>query len=111
MTPFHSLSAVDILTRQAVCSLCGPVRIKNTGGRIWICANKDNARRRAKRFKETFCERCGLEPRNLAVLEIHHKDGDRMNDKSSNYQTLCGNCHNLTEDCNRRGVPVPKRGW
>ena len=30
-------------------------------------------------------------------LEIHHKDGDYSNNKESNLELLCPNCHSLTE--------------
>ena len=31
-------------------------------------------------------------------LEVHHKDGDRNNNKEENLQLLCPNCHSLTEN-------------
>ena len=47
------------------------------------------------------CELCGwgeINPyTNTLPLEIHHKDGDYKNNKEENLQTLCPNCHSLTE--------------
>lgn len=46
------------------------------------------------------CERCGLtewlgEPINL---EIHHEDGDRLNNSLENLRLLCPNCHSYTQN-------------
>ena len=40
-------------------------------------------------------------------LEVHHLDGDRMNNELSNLQLLCPNCHALTE--NWRGKNISKK--
>lgn len=44
------------------------------------------------------CENCGLEQwmDNPIVLEVHHKDGDRLNNELDNLQLLCPNCHSIT---------------
>lgn len=44
------------------------------------------------------CECCGNTEwlGNLIPLEIHHKDGNRLNDKEDNLEVLCPNCHALT---------------
>lgn len=46
------------------------------------------------------CESCGLEewlgsPINL---EVHHVDGDRLNNALDNLQLLCPNCHSYTQN-------------
>ena len=50
---------------------------------------------------EFRCERCHwgeMNPyTNTIPLEIHHIDGDYANNKESNLQVLCPNCHSLTE--------------
>lgn len=40
------------------------------------------------------CERCGYstEP---SILGVHHKDRNRKNNKQSNLEVLCPNCHSL----------------
>lgn len=47
------------------------------------------------------CERCGWNERNpytgIIPLEIHHVDGNYLNNKEDNLQLLCPNCHSLTD--------------
>lgn len=42
---------------------------------------------------EAKCVSCGFE--NLGALEVHHIDKDRSNNKLSNLEVLCANCHKL----------------
>lgn len=53
------------------------------------------------------CELCGwgeINPyTNKIPLEIHHKDGNHINNKEENLQVLCPNCHSLTENFKARG--------
>ena len=49
------------------------------------------------------CERCGLtewlgKPINL---EVHHEDGDRLNNSLDNLRLLCPNCHSYTPNFRR----------
>lgn len=48
------------------------------------------------------CELCGWSIKNpftnTLPLEIHHIDGDYTNNRESNLQVLCPNCHSLTEN-------------
>lgn len=46
------------------------------------------------------CEECLLKEWNnkLIPLEIHHKDGDHLNNKLDNLQLLCPNCHSFTDN-------------
>lgn len=46
------------------------------------------------------CERCGLtkwlgQP---VPLELHHKDGDRTNNRLQNLELVCPNCHAMTDN-------------
>lgn len=47
------------------------------------------------------CEKCGwgeINPiTNKVPLQIHHIDGDCLNNREENLQLLCPNCHSLTE--------------
>lgn len=47
------------------------------------------------------CEKCGWgyvnEFTNKIPLELHHIDGNYLNNKEENLQLLCPNCHSLTE--------------
>lgn len=52
------------------------------------------------------CECCGLEEWNdkPIPLEVHHEDGDHLNNEIENLKLLCPNCHALTE--NYRGKNI-----
>lgn len=52
------------------------------------------------------CECCGLESwlNKPIPLEVHHIDGDRLNNELENLQLLCPNCHALTN--NYRGKNI-----
>ena len=47
------------------------------------------------------CQKCGwgeINPyTNTSPLEIHHIDGNHLNNSENNLQVLCPNCHSLTE--------------
>jgi hypothetical protein len=49
-------------------------------------------------IKEEKCEKCGLENWNGKSLpfELHHIDGNRINNKLENLTILCPNCHSQT---------------
>ena len=44
------------------------------------------------RTKEKKCERCNYHENELAII-VHHIDRDRANNKESNLEVLCANCH------------------
>ncbi len=44
--------------------------------------------------KKSRCERCG----STKNLMVHHKDGNRKNNKPSNLETLCWSCHEKKTD-------------
>ena len=46
------------------------------------------------------CEDCGLTEwkENPIILELHHVDGNRINNEKSNLQLLCCNCHAFTDN-------------
>lgn len=46
------------------------------------------------------CECCGLTEwqRQKIPLQVHHLDGDRLNNEEENLQLLCPNCHALTDN-------------
>lgn len=54
------------------------------------------------------CENCGLTEwmENPICLEVHHIDGDSLNNELDNLKLLCPNCHALTE--NYRGKNINK---
>lgn len=70
--------------------------------------SKPEARRRRKEYMVLYnapyrihlkdrCEDCGLIPKSLSQLDIHHIDENKNNDDPSNLKTLCATCH--------RGIP------
>ena len=61
--------------------------------------NKIRTRLIEEGIKEPFCECCGRWYwRGKEIpLEVHHIDGNRFNNKISNFQLLCPNCHAQTE--------------
>ena len=56
------------------------------------------------------CENCGLSIWNeLPIpLEVHHKDGDHLNNEIENLSLLCPNCHALTENWRGKNISKPK---
>lgn len=51
-------------------------------------------------YKEKRCECCGITHwlDKEAPLELHHIDGDKLNNQLDNLQILCPNCHAFTEN-------------
>jgi len=48
------------------------------------------------------CEACGWSEVNsttgIVPVQVHHKDGNKKNNYSSNLIVLCPNCHSLTDN-------------
>ena len=63
-------------------------------------ANKLRVRLIKEGIKEHKCERCTLNEwlGKPIPLELHHKDGDKYNNKLKNLQILCPNCHSQTDN-------------
>lgn len=57
------------------------------------------------------CEKCGWGIENPYThripLQIHHIDGNSLNNKEDNLQVLCPNCHTLTENFGSRNKNAP----
>lgn len=55
-------------------------------------------------FKGNKCAKCNLAEWKFQpiTLELNHIDGDRHNNKVSNLELLCPNCHSQTPDWRRR---------
>lgn len=51
-------------------------------------------------LKECKCEMCGLSQwiGRPMKLQLHHMDGDHLNNELSNLQLLCPNCHSMTDN-------------
>jgi hypothetical protein len=98
----HRISQIDPHKRTAFCSNCGWVRINRKGNGHWRCKvaerlyrGKKGRRRNLSGFKFGTCDRCGFVPEHPQQLDIHHRDGNRLNNDPANLQTLCANCHRL----------------
>ena len=52
------------------------------------------------------CEKCGLEVwlDQPITLEVHHKDGNHLNNELDNLQLLCPNCHSYTENWRGKNI-------
>jgi 5-methylcytosine-specific restriction endonuclease McrA len=57
-------------------------------------------------LKHYQCERCKRSKwlGQPIPLELHHRDGNRLNNKFENLQLLCANCHALTPNNSGRGI-------
>lgn len=70
---------------------------------------KGESARRALAYKRGWkCEKCGLSTwlDQPIALEVHHKDGNHINNSEENLQLLCPNCHAQTE--NYRGKNIKR---
>ena len=58
------------------------------------------------------CEKCNWDEKNQYTnkipLQIHHIDGDSLNNKEANLQLLCPNCHSLTSNFGSRNKNATK---
>lgn len=59
------------------------------------------------KLKEYKCELCNLKHEKGwmnkdIIIELHHKDGNRSNNKLENLQFLCPNCHSQTSNYRNR---------
>lgn len=52
------------------------------------------------------CEQCGLETwlEKPITLEVHHKDGNHLNNDLNNLMLLCPNCHSYTENWRGKNI-------
>lgn len=48
-----------------------------------------------RRHVKPICERCGYEAVHPCLIDGHHRDGDRKNNKPDNIASLCVMCHRI----------------
>jgi len=54
-----------------------------------------------KGYKCQMCELTKWNDKDI-ILEVHHIDGNRLNNKLTNLQLLCPNCHSTTDNWRNR---------
>lgn len=83
---------------------------KNNGTEGYSCSSA--VRNYLLQKHDYKCEKCGwgiLNPyTNRVPLQIHHIDGNSLNNLESNLQVLCPNCHSLTENFGSRNKNAAK---
>ena len=69
-----------------------------------ISSHKLKVRLLNEEIKQRICERCGNNKwlDETIPLELHHINGDRFDNRMSNLQLLCPNCHALTNNYSGR---------
>ena len=115
----NKLNNMHILTFKKYCNLFGiqKFRSKRESKRYNLedilngkypnyPTSKLNYRLIKENIKERKCECCGnTEWMGLPiVLELHHIDGNRTNNKLENLQLLCPNCHSVTDNFKSKKV-------
>jgi len=107
----HRLTEVDEVNRRAICSVCGPTKIKIRNKKNATPAGRYRCKTVYKRniqknqypyaiYKKDTCLHCGFVPAHSSQLDVDHIDGDRWNNDPANLQTLCANCHRLKTHLN-----------
>ena len=83
---------------------------KNNGTEGYSCST--SVRNYLLKTHDYKCENCGwgaINPyTNRIPLQIHHIDGNSLNNVESNLQVLCPNCHSLTENFGSRNKNAVK---
>jgi hypothetical protein len=65
------------------------------GNNSYCNQHAKTSQRTYTQHKKDTCEKCGFIPENMCQLDVDHIDGSKFNNKLSNLQTLCANCHRL----------------
>jgi hypothetical protein len=81
---------------QRTCKCCG----KHIQGRPDKLFCNRNCKTRFRRspyvsYKKMICEICDFTAKHRCQLDVHHMDGNHMNNSPENLQTVCANCHRL----------------
>ena len=115
--------------KEIPCTICGKLILSSLNKKTCsrTCANKnrigiqyktnetkDKVKHsrllRSKLYAErgAFCERCGYSTKE--ILQIHHRNRDRDDNKLTNLELLCPNCHSLEHYTNQdKTLKKPKK--
>jgi 5-methylcytosine-specific restriction endonuclease McrA len=81
------------------------------GAHSWGCRNlyrtkKTNYNKPYLVYRKDYCENleCTATIVDKCQLDVHHIDGDHLNNDIENLQTLCSNCHRLVTKLNMEYV-------
>ena len=99
-------------TLNCVCEECGVAFHKSPGDLTrrfcsFVCRQigmRCNGPSYYRKFKRDVCSICAFVPLHLCQLDVHHIDGDRLNNKEDNLQTVCANCHRYLHKPNQDKV-------
>ena len=57
-----------------------------------------------RELKEYTCERCGIKienPLHRHFMHVHHRNGDKTNNRTSNLECLCIRCHSIVDNIHK----------
>jgi len=76
--------------------------------------NRAHLKRRlyAAGLKEERCEQCGITEwqGKPIIMQLHHRNGDGLDNRLGNLEILCGNCHSQTENWGGRNRRIKTGG-
>lgn len=77
---------------------------------VRVCQHNLKKRLLSEGVKQNICEICGVSEWNGKPLnmELHHKDGDFLNNTLENLIMICPNCHSQTENYRRSEIKDAK---
>ena len=98
--------------RSSRVGICGVRRDTQVylNNEYFITAYKLKNRLLKEGYKEHKCEVCGNTEWNgkPIPLELHHLNGDKMDNRIENLQIICPNCHAFTENYSGKNAKRPK---